>query len=52
LGIFNSDGLVVKYMVFLGNLIFIKGGLEMIKQVERKVEDRNNWLWIKNAPSS
>ena len=31
-------------MVFLGNLILIKGGLEIIKQVERKVEDRNNWL--------
>ncbi|OCL15121.1 hypothetical protein AOQ84DRAFT_370662 [Glonium stellatum] len=30
----------------------MKGGPEIIEQVEREVEDGNDWLWIKNAPSS
>ena len=30
----------------------MKGGLEMIEQVEREVEDGNDWLWMKDAPSS
>ena len=36
-------------MVFLGDLILIKGGLEIIKQVKREVEDGNDQLQIKNA---
>ena len=43
---------MVKRTVFSGDLVLMKGGPEMIEQVEREVEDRNDWLWIKNAPSS
>ena len=39
LRIFILNGLLIKYKIFLNNLIIIKGGVEIMEEVKYKIKD-------------
>jgi hypothetical protein len=45
LGIFISNGLLIKHKIFSNDLIIMKGGVEIMEEVKHEIKDLDsNWV--------